>query len=116
MIRSLGTLFEIDTKGSVLFIEDIDETGYKIYDYLTQLLLAGKFSSVRAVIFGNFKKCKQARAYIERFAMRNLTIPYLFFPCFGHGRPSYPIRIGAQCIINFSSGLLEFPLILDNKI
>ncbi len=54
LAHSLGTPFEVDTVGRILFLEDINEPLYKIDRSLTQLALAGKLSSVAAVILGIF--------------------------------------------------------------
>ena len=54
LAHSLGTPFEVDTVGRILFLEDINEPLYKIDRSLTQLALAGKLYSVAAVILGIF--------------------------------------------------------------
>lgn len=55
---SLGTKYEIDTKGKVLFFEDIDERPHRIDRYLTQLIMAEKLQQARGIIFGPFPKCE----------------------------------------------------------
>ena len=50
----LGTPYEINTKGRVLFLEDVDEPLYKIDRMLLQLRMAGKFRDCAGVIFGSF--------------------------------------------------------------
>src|SRR5215216_2391102 len=47
----MGTPHEIDTKGRILFLEDVGEEPYRIDRMLTQLKLAGKFDAVSGVIF-----------------------------------------------------------------
>ncbi len=55
MINSLlGTPYEIDTRDSILFIEETHEEPYKVDRLLTQLRLAGKFDHCRGIIIGNF--------------------------------------------------------------
>ena len=39
---TMGTPYEIGTRGRILFIEDVDEQPYTIDRVLTQLRLAGK--------------------------------------------------------------------------
>lgn len=53
----LGTPYELDTKGRILFIEEIGEKTYCIDRMLTQLRLAGKFDDCAGVVFGDFKDC-----------------------------------------------------------
>jgi muramoyltetrapeptide carboxypeptidase len=57
MAASLGTPFEIETLGTILFLEDIGEKPYRVDRMLMQLLLAGKFNGVRGVVFGEMLDC-----------------------------------------------------------
>jgi muramoyltetrapeptide carboxypeptidase len=52
IISSLGTPYEVDTEGSILFLEEIGESLEVIDNHLMQLKLAGKLKRVRGVIFG----------------------------------------------------------------
>ncbi len=54
---SLGTRYEIDTKGKLLFLEDIDEEPYRVDRMLTQLRLAGKLKECKGIILGDFNNC-----------------------------------------------------------
>lgn len=53
----LGTPFEPDTAGCILFLEDINEPLYKIDRMLTSLRLAKKFETCAAIVFGYFTGC-----------------------------------------------------------
>jgi muramoyltetrapeptide carboxypeptidase len=54
---TLGTPYEIDTKGCILFLEEIGEPPYKIDRMLTHLRMAGKLRDAAAFVFGNWKGC-----------------------------------------------------------
>jgi len=54
---SLGTPYEIDTKGKVIFLEDLDERPYQIDRLFTQLEQAGKFKDAAGVILGSLEHC-----------------------------------------------------------
>jgi muramoyltetrapeptide carboxypeptidase len=54
---SLGTDFEAQTDGAILFLEDIAEKPYRIDRMLMQLRLAGKLDHVRAIVFGEMTDC-----------------------------------------------------------
>ncbi len=54
----LGTPFDTDWAGKIVFIEDVNEAPYAIDRMLTQLFNAGKFENVAAVIFGVFAGCE----------------------------------------------------------
>jgi muramoyltetrapeptide carboxypeptidase len=58
LIASLGTPFEIDTAGAILFIEDVAEKPFRIDRMLMQLHLAGKLKDVRGFIFGEMLDCR----------------------------------------------------------
>src|SRR5207244_8152828 len=55
---TMGTPFEIDTRGRILLLEDVDEQPYSIDRMLTQLRLAGKLSSAAGIIFGECQDCR----------------------------------------------------------
>lgn len=57
IVSTLGTPYEIDTKGKILFIEEVGEAYYKIDRMFTSLALAGKFADAEAIILGTFNKC-----------------------------------------------------------
>ncbi len=54
---SLGTPDEIDTKGKLLFLEDVGEQVYALDRYLHELKQAGKFEDCTGVILGQFTRC-----------------------------------------------------------
>jgi muramoyltetrapeptide carboxypeptidase len=56
--RTLGTPYEIDTRGRILFIEDVGEQPYSIDGMLTQLRLAGKFDAAAGIVFGECSDCR----------------------------------------------------------
>lgn len=57
VVGTLGTPYEIDTRGKILFLEDIDEELYRIDRMLTQLKLSGKFCDAEGIILGNWNNC-----------------------------------------------------------
>ena len=50
----MGTPFEIETAGRILFLEDVGERLYRIDRYLAQLWLAGKLQAAAGVLLGSF--------------------------------------------------------------
>ncbi len=58
LVSTVGSAWEIDTTDKILFFEDIDEQPHRVDRYLTQLALAGKLQSARALVFGGFTRCE----------------------------------------------------------
>ena len=57
LISTLGTPFEIDTRGKLLFIEDVNETPLSIDRMLNQLYIAGKLDDITGLLIGDFRDC-----------------------------------------------------------
>ena len=53
----IGTPFEPELKGRILFLEEVDEEPYRIDRWLTQFLLTGKLSGLAGVALGKFHDC-----------------------------------------------------------
>lgn len=54
---TMGTRYEIDTRGSILFLEDVGEETYSIDRMLTQLQLAGKLRHAAGIVWGECADC-----------------------------------------------------------
>jgi muramoyltetrapeptide carboxypeptidase len=57
LCASLGTPYEVETRGTILFLEDLAEPAFRIDRMLMHLKLAGKFEGVRGLIFGEMLNC-----------------------------------------------------------
>jgi muramoyltetrapeptide carboxypeptidase len=55
----IGTPYEPQTRGKILFIEDVGEYYYHLDRMLTSLRLAGKLEGLRALIAGGFNKMEE---------------------------------------------------------
>lgn len=104
MIRTLGTTFEIDTKGRILFIEEVEEGHIQIDGDLNQLRLAGKFEGVKGIVFSEMTDCmhgdkRAMRRYLRRY-FKDASFPVLFgFPS-GHGVENVTLPIGISATID----------------
>ncbi|MAE13189.1 hypothetical protein CMO92_01370 [Candidatus Woesearchaeota archaeon] len=107
LVDSLATPYEIKTKNSILFLEDVDIKGRRLYTLLVQLKLAGKFQKVKAIVLGNFKNCLHAKPYLTNF-FKNLTLPTVHTSLFGHGKLNHAFPIGAQAEINFDKKEIRY--------
>jgi muramoyltetrapeptide carboxypeptidase len=98
----IGTPFEIETAGRILFLEDISERAYRIDRYLSQLKLAGKLSAVAGVLLGTFsyedgeKADEQSDIHaLFKEYLEPLGVPVLAgFPA-GHERYNLALPMGA---------------------
>lgn len=72
LAASLGTPWEIDTKGKILFLEDIGEKTYRIDSMLTQLRNAGKFADCAGIILGAWTDCP------PEYPEKTLELPEIF--------------------------------------
>ncbi|KAF9112393.1 hypothetical protein BGX30_007289, partial [Mortierella sp. GBA39] len=61
LTSTLGTPYEIDTRGCLLFIEDIGEEPYRIDRMLNQLRMAGKLEQAAGILVGDFRDCEPVK-------------------------------------------------------
>jgi muramoyltetrapeptide carboxypeptidase len=57
LVTTLGTPHEIDTRGKLLFLEDVGEKPYRVERMLTHLKMAGKLDGPAGVLLGDFTDC-----------------------------------------------------------
>lgn len=77
----LGTPFQASSKNSMLFLEDVDESLYRIDRMMQQLLLSGNLSQTRAILLGNFMNCKDSSpTALKKMPKPNQTQQLLMTP------------------------------------
>ena len=69
LAASLGTPYEIQTRDTVLFLEDVNARPYQVDRALMQLAQAGKFAGVRGLVFGEMMGCAEGGATAPLWAM-----------------------------------------------
>ena len=57
LISTLGTPYAPDTRGALLFLEDVAERPYRLDRLLTQLSQAGKLDGLAGLVFGAMDAC-----------------------------------------------------------
>ena len=57
MTATLGSPYEIDTRGKILLIEEVGEQPYRLDRMLTSLSLSGKFRDCSGILLGGFTNC-----------------------------------------------------------
>ncbi len=58
LVDSLATSTELDTKGKIIFVEEIDEYLYKVDRMFNQLKRSGKLNEIKGLIIGDFSQMK----------------------------------------------------------
>ncbi|WP_213942236.1 LD-carboxypeptidase [Pseudomonas sp. dw_612] len=93
---TMGTPYEIDAEGVILFIEDINEPLYRIDRLLTQLRLAGTLGKLRGVLVGDVAGVDAvALARLLKQTFEALRIPVLAGWRSGHCDPNLTLPMGA---------------------
>jgi muramoyltetrapeptide carboxypeptidase len=105
LVASLGTPYEIQTDGCILFIEDIAEKPFRIDRMLMQLRLAGKLEKICGFVFGEMLDClppKGETYTLQQVIMRVLApynVPIVYGLKSGHvtsGNITLPIGVQAE--------------------
>jgi muramoyltetrapeptide carboxypeptidase len=112
LVALLGTPYDVETDGAVLFLEDVAERPYRIDRMLTHLRLAGKLERVAAVVLGSFAECDRpgaddvvADVFRECFA--DAPFPVVAgFPA-GHLSENLPMALGLPFRVDADAGYVE---------
>lgn len=105
----MGTPWEIDTNGAILFLEDVDEAVYRIDRMLTQLALAGKLDAMAGMVFGRCTDCEGRVFSLEdilrdRFAKGR---PAISGHSFGHIENKLTLPLGVMATLDADGGTLR---------
>jgi muramoyltetrapeptide carboxypeptidase len=100
---TLGTPWEFDTRGAILFLEDRGVKPYQLDRMLLHLLQAGKFRGVRGIVLGDFpdseppQECSPSVRDVCRRILMPLRVPMIFGAPIGHTvRPMLTIPFGVR--------------------
>lgn len=110
LTTSLGTTYQPETTGTILFLEDIGEPVYKIDRMLTHLKGAGILDGINGFIFGDCTDCPRPRTdhftleEILRQHIEPLEIPAVMGASISHGDDNFTIPIGIHCRLDTSRG------------
>lgn len=104
---TIGTPYEIDTRGKVLFLEEIGEEPYRIDRLLMQLQLAGKLEDAAAFVFGQWTDC-ETKQYADSFSVSELLekiiVPYkkpaIYNVQAGHCTPTLTLPFGVEVTVD----------------
>ena len=100
---TLGTPWEFDTRGAILFLEDRGVKPYQLDRMLLHLQQAGKFRGVRGIVLGDFPDCETPEGStvsvrdVCRRVLAPLRVPIVFGAPIGHTvRPMLTLPFGVR--------------------
>ncbi len=109
VIRQLmGSRYEIETEGKIVFLEDVSEEPHSLERMLAQLLLAGKLQRAAGIIIGECVSCNPGDSkrnvlplnssfeQIARERLSDLGIPVAFGMRIGHGWQQVTLPLGVM--------------------
>ena len=118
LVTVLGTPWEPDTRGAILFLEDVNEAPYRIDRMLTHLRTAGKFEGLGGIVFGHFRDCDGDPPGLLDEVLRDLfrkaPFPVATGLPAGHGTPNLALPLGRKARLTLpragsgGAGRLEF--------
>jgi muramoyltetrapeptide carboxypeptidase len=113
---TIGTPWELDTKDSILILEDRAMKPYQVDRVLRHLKQSGKLEGVRGIVLGEFPECEPTvagsptvREVCARI-LRPLGVPLVFGAPLGHTtRPMLTVPLGIEARLDAEDeGTLEF--------
>lgn len=108
----MGTPYEPDTTGAIVFLEDVREDLYRIDRMLTQLALGGKFDRAAGVVFGRCSECSYkgptfSLEDILRDRFEPLKVPAISGLSFGHIDQKLTLPVGITATLDGDAGTLR---------
>ena len=107
---SVGTAWEVDTRGAILLLEEVNERPYRIDRMLQQLRGAGKLDGVVGIGVGDVSTCTDERypkpdalSVIEQIAVPR-GLPLVTHLPFGHTPRNFTWPTGARATIDGDLG------------
>jgi muramoyltetrapeptide carboxypeptidase len=107
VVSLIGTEYDINSDGKIIFLEEINEEPYRIDRMFTQMIQAGKFKNAKGIALGVFRKCEakekdpafpQSLTLMEVLEDRlfDLGIPVLYGLSFGHITDKFTLPFGVR--------------------
>jgi muramoyltetrapeptide carboxypeptidase len=117
----IGTNYDFNGQGKIIFLEEIGEEPYRVDRMLTQMIQAGKFNGASGIALGVFKNCepkKKDASFDSSFSLievlfdrlSDLKIPVVYGLSFGHIKNKFTLPVGIKArldTINQTITLLE---------
>ena len=113
LIQTMGTPWEIELEGAILFFEDVKLPPYFLDGFLNQLRDAGKLQQVAGVVVGEMKDCdygdmressewprsRTLEDVLDQY-LEPLGVPVLYKLPLGHGKHLASLPLGVRCTLD----------------
>jgi muramoyltetrapeptide carboxypeptidase len=111
LVQTMGTPWEFQAAGSILFFEDVSLHAWHLDGFLVQLLAAGKLDRLAGVVVGEladsdfpdlrsgFPRVKSIEDVLER-RLGALGVPVLHGLPLGHGKHLATLPLGVTCTLD----------------
>ncbi len=116
---SIGTDWQLDSKNKIIFLEDLDEAGYRIDRMLEHLSQAEVLKRAKAIVFGEFSEKEGQSTNIMDALIRlanNVNIPVFKTKYFGHKYHNYPLVYNAVAEISNTKDRLLLKYSMGNQL
>jgi muramoyltetrapeptide carboxypeptidase len=113
LMQTMGTPWEVDLDGAILFFEDTHSPPYHVDGQLVQLAHAGKLDGVAGVVVGEMDKCdwgdlRQASDWARSRSLEDvleerlepLGVPVIYGLPLGHGKHLAALPLGVECTLD----------------
>jgi muramoyltetrapeptide carboxypeptidase len=117
IVDQIGTSSQLKTKDKILFIEEINESAYKIDRMLQQLKRCGALKGLKGLIVGHFTDITNEKEFGKTYAqiildqVSEYNYPVAFgFPA-GHEAPNLPIILGKKVKLVVDKNAVDFSYI-----
>ena len=113
LVQTMGTPWEIELEGAILFFEDTHAPPYHVDGMLLQLRQAGKLERVAGVVVGQMDKCdwgdlRQVSDWARSRSLEDvleerlepLGVPVLYGLPLGHGKHLAALPLGVTCTLD----------------
>lgn len=110
----VGTFYQPDFRGTILFLEDVEESLPRCDKLMQQLRNSGILEQVNGILLGNFKDCSNPNSpdytiydfFCDFFS--HYDKPVLWGIQSGHDKPMGTIPFGTICTMDTLSGSIRF--------
>ncbi|MDQ3310122.1 MAG: LD-carboxypeptidase [Gemmatimonadota bacterium] len=105
---TLGTPYAIQSRGALLFLEEVGEPPYRVDRMLTHLQLAGVFREIAGVVVGDMEASAEGDVNaVLQDRLGQLGVPVATGFPFGHIDNNWTIPLGVHARLDADGGTLE---------